>query len=67
MQVGQAIVVRTPDRREYRGTLLELRSQDDRQVAVVRLDTGWVTTYPLRMVSADSRADHDLHGSPPPE
>lgn len=51
LAVGDAIVVRTPDRREYRGSLLEIRGGvAEKPVAVVRLDTGWETTYPLAMV-----------------
>ena len=53
LEPEQRIVVRTPDRREYRGWFLELRVRDDgKQVAVVRLDSGWVTTYPVHMVHA---------------
>jgi hypothetical protein len=52
--VGSRIIVRPPDRREYRGRLLEIRRDTlGRNLAVVRLDTGWVTTYPVSMVSAD--------------
>lgn len=54
---GDRIVVRTPDRRAYFGRLLEVRptpasrqSTGGRLQAVVRLDTGWVTAYPLHMV-----------------
>jgi hypothetical protein len=51
LQVGQRIVVRTPDRHEYRGVLVELRAgRGESEVAVVRLDTGWLTSYPLVMV-----------------
>jgi hypothetical protein len=46
---GERIVIRTPDRREFRGEFVALR--DGR--VVVRLDTGWVTTYPRRMVFRD--------------
>ena len=46
---GERIVIRTPDRREFRGEYIALR--DGR--VVVRLDTGWVTTYPRRMVFRD--------------
>ncbi len=48
-QVGERIVVRTPDGHEFRGVLLAMREGR----AVVRLDTGWVTTYPTRMVFSD--------------
>lgn len=53
IEPGERIVVRTPDRREFRGRLLEYRGQEDRLVAVVRLDTGWETTYPAGMVWKD--------------
>ncbi len=44
---GDRVVIRTPDRREFRGVLVEPRGED---AAVVRLDTGWLTTYPLRLI-----------------
>ena len=51
LHAGQRIVVRTPDRREYRGELLELRAgAGENATAVVRLDTGWLTSYPIAMV-----------------
>ncbi|MDQ2745053.1 MAG: hypothetical protein M3Z66_22540 [Chloroflexota bacterium] len=53
MNPGDRIVVRPPDRREFRGRLVEFRHDKDRVVAVVRLDTGWVTTYPVHMVQRD--------------
>jgi hypothetical protein len=54
---GDAIVVRTPDRREFRGRLLEVRTgTHGRPEAVVRLDTGWVTAFPLTMISSDPQA-----------
>ena len=50
---GQRVVVRTPDRREWGGVAVAVRTADGAEPAVeVRLDTGWVTTYPLRMVFA---------------
>lgn len=49
--VGERIVVRTPDRREFRGRIVEYRGPDS---AVVRFDTGWVTTYPLRLIFPDA-------------
>jgi hypothetical protein len=53
LEVGGRIVVRTPDRRAYRGELVELRVRDgEHEVAVVRLDTGWLTSYPVSMVHA---------------
>lgn len=50
---GDRIVVRTPDQREFRGRLIGYRGQGDRRLAVVRLDTGWETTYPVAMVWKD--------------
>ncbi len=50
LKAGQRIAVRTPDRREYRGEFVELRTRDNRTVAVVKLDTGWVTTFPPDMI-----------------
>ncbi len=48
---GQAVVVSTPDRREYRGRLVRLQTDlHGRTVAVVRLDTGWETSYPLHLI-----------------
>ena len=45
------IVVRTPDRREFRGYLLEIEVRSEgRRFAVVELDSGWVTSYPESMV-----------------
>jgi len=51
---GDRIVVRTPDRREYRGRLIEIRpAPSGSDVAVVRLDTGWETSYPVSLVHLD--------------
>jgi hypothetical protein len=50
-KIGDRVVVRTPDRREYRGIVRGFREIDEgRWLAVVRLDTGWETTYPVEMV-----------------
>lgn len=50
---GQRIVVRTPDRREYQGQFVERRTgRGNQQLIVVRLDTGWLTSYPAAMVHA---------------
>ena len=49
LRAGQRVVVRTPDRREFRGILVELKEQS----AVIRFDTGWMTTYPLHLVFAE--------------
>lgn len=48
MRRGDRIAVRTPDRREFRGEVVEVRAGEGK--VVVRLDTGWVTTYPSHMV-----------------
>lgn len=48
-EIGERIVVRTPDRREFRGWMVGRRDS----AALVRLDTGWVTAFPLRMVHRD--------------
>jgi hypothetical protein len=50
MAPGDRIVVRTPDRREYCGRLLELRDTPRNAQALVRLDSGWETSYPVHMV-----------------
>lgn len=57
IDVGARIVVRTPDRREFRGRLIEIgERKPGGRVAVVRLDTGWVTSYPLHMIERDESA-----------
>jgi hypothetical protein len=48
-EIGERIVVRTPDQHEFRGVLVALRDGK----AVVRLDTGWVTSFPTRMIFSD--------------
>ncbi len=54
---GDRIVIRTPDRREFRGILVERKQHPDgRSMVVVRLDTGWVTTYPAELVYPDAPA-----------
>jgi hypothetical protein len=58
-EAGERVVVRTPDRREYRGRLLEIRERDSRPYALVRLDTGWETTYPLHMVHPEREKSSD--------
>jgi hypothetical protein len=56
MKTGDRVVVATPDRREFRGRLVELRERaDGKKLAVIRLDTGWLTTYPLDMVHAEKQ------------
>lgn len=51
LEAGQRVVVRTPDRREFRGRFIELRARPDgKQFAVIRLDSGWLTSYPMEMV-----------------
>lgn len=55
--VGERVVVQTPDRREFRGRLVEYRNlPGDRKGAVVRLDTGWLTTYPLELLRPEAGA-----------
>lgn len=57
IEIGERVVVSTPDRREFTGRLTALRhEQNGRQVAVVRLDTGWETTYPIHMVRPESES-----------
>jgi hypothetical protein len=58
-EAGERVVVRTPDRREYRGQLLEVREQDRGPYALVRLDSGWETTYPLHMVHPEREKASD--------
>ncbi len=51
MKEGDRVVIVTPDRREFRGRLVELRERENgKTLAVIRLDTGWMTTYPVEMV-----------------
>ena len=49
---GERVVVRTPDRREFRGVLVELRENQ----ALIRFDTGWMTRYPLSLVHIDEKS-----------
>ncbi len=51
---GQRVVVKTPDRHQWRGRLVEVKEADGRRLAVVRLDTGWVTTYPVAIVQRET-------------
>lgn len=53
IEPGERIVIRTPDHREFRGRLMEYRGRGSGCVALVRLDTGWETTYPTAMVWKD--------------
>ena len=54
LRLGQRVVVRTPDRRVWQGLLVEVQERPDgRQFAVVRLDSGWITSYPLTMVHSE--------------
>lgn len=49
--VGERVVVKTPDRREFRGRVVGLKAlSGGRPAAVVRLDSGWLTTYPLELL-----------------
>jgi hypothetical protein len=63
MAPGDRIVVHTPDGRAYSGRLVEVRRRGRSPQAVVRLDTGWVTTYPLRMLVPISQEAPDRNGS----
>lgn len=48
---GQRVVVKTPDRREWRGRIVNIRTgEPGRRRIVVRLDTGWETSYPEQLV-----------------
>ena len=59
--VGERVVVRTPDQREFRGSVVELKHlPGGRPAAVVRLDTGWQTTYPLELLRAEATKDGPL-------
>jgi hypothetical protein len=61
---GDRIVIRTPDRREFRGVLTEVRNTTS---GVVRLDTGWVTTFPLALMSLEkppTRSEPDRSEGP---
>jgi hypothetical protein len=52
---GERIVITTKDGHRFGGRLIELRKDSlGRELAVVRLDSGWVTSYPLEMVRGDS-------------
>ncbi len=54
-QVGERVVVHTPDRREFRGRVTEITTlPGGRPAAVVRLDTGWMTTYPLDLLHPEA-------------
>ena len=45
----------THDGHRFKGTLIEVRTDTtERVVAVIRLETGWVISYPLDMVSQDT-------------
>jgi hypothetical protein len=50
LKAGERVVVCTPDGREYGGRLVEVRDERGRRMAVVRLDSGWLTSYPLAML-----------------
>ena len=51
---GDGVVVSTNDGHLFKGRLIEVRTDvSDRVVAVIRLETGWVVSYPLEMVSQD--------------
>jgi hypothetical protein len=54
LQNGERVVVHTPDRHQWRGRLVGTKEEGGRRLAVVRLDSGWVTTYPLSMVKPEA-------------
>lgn len=60
---GDQVVVLTPDRRAYYGRLLEVRESPDNAQAVVRLDTGWVTSFPMHMVHMADTTPTDSPGA----
>lgn len=54
--IGQPVEIRTRDGHVYRGVLLEIRRlPDGRELGVVRLETGWVTSYPISMMRPAGR------------
>lgn len=52
LEHNERVAIRTPDQREYRGRFLERRrdDQNSREYGVVRLDSGWLTSYPIEMI-----------------
>lgn len=64
LQPGERIVVRTPDQREFRGHLLQVSDPSSpRPTALIRLDTGWETRFPLSLVHRDSPSTHERTSS----
>ncbi|HZT97854.1 MAG TPA: hypothetical protein VFB34_13555 [Chloroflexota bacterium] len=50
-QPGARVEVETRDGHRFHGRLLEIRNRAGAEdVAVIRFDTGWVTSYPVSMV-----------------
>ena len=51
---GARVVVKTPDLREWRGRVVEIRvGESGKGRIVVRLDSGWETSYPESLVFAE--------------
>lgn len=58
LTVGDPIVVHTPDRRQYRGVFIGYRAEEaGTPRLLVRLDTGWQTSFPAEMVHRDTQRD----------
>ena len=56
--IGERVVVKTPDRREFRGRVVERKTlPGGREAAVVRLDTGWLTTFPMALLRPEPGTD----------
>ncbi len=65
MEPGSAVVVETADRHLFRGRLVEVRvDKTGREIAVIRFETGWLTSYPLSMVRIDPTAAESDAPSP---
>ena len=48
---GAQVTVTTSDGHRFEGRLIETRQDRfGRDLAVIRLDSGWITSYPLSMV-----------------
>jgi len=65
---GESVVVITNDGHRFSGRLIEIRRDSHgRDLAVIRLETGWVTTYPLSMVEPTQavRPEKRKRGEPP--
>lgn len=63
MKPGDSVVVSTADGHRFHGILVECRwDRLNREHAVIRLDTGWVTSYPMDMVRAESQLHRTQEG-----